>query len=185
MNDEKIVELYLARNESAVDETQKKYSGYLKTIAYNILASKEDAEECENDTYFSAWYSIPPAVPKSLSAFLGAITRNISLKRLRSRMAEKRGGGEADVSLHELSECLPDPCIDQERDAEALTEALNKFFDSISRDERNLFICRYWYCFSVSDIAARFEINENTAKSKLKRTREKLQRYLRKENIHI
>ena len=185
VRDEEIIELYFARDEKAVDETQKKYGKYLNTIAYNVLASSEDAEECENDTYVAAWYSIPPKRPERLSAYLGGMIRKIALNQLRRRNAEKRGGGEGVVCLHELEECLPDRMNEESARSEEITAALNTFLRALDEGERNVFVCRYWYCFSISDIAKRFSMKENTVKSMLKRTRDKLRGFLGKENINI
>lgn len=118
MEDEKIVSLYWERNEQAVTETKTKYGKYLYTIAYNVLSCPEDAEECENDTYLAAWNGMPPHRPGFLSAFLGKITRNLSLKKHRCKTAQKRGGGEADLSLEELAGCIP-----QQQDFDARLEA--------------------------------------------------------------
>ena len=185
MRDEEIIELYFARNEKAVDETQKKYGKYLNTIAYNVLGSSEDAEECENDSYVAAWYSIPPARPERLSAYLGGIARKIALNSLRRKNTEKRGGGEGVVCLHELEECLPDRMSEEGTRSEEITAALNAFLRTLDDDERNVFVCRYWYCFSISDISTRFSVKENTVKSMLRRTREKLRKFLGKENINV
>ena len=107
LDDEKIIALFEERNEMAITETKTKYGRYCNTIAYQILQNREDAEECENDTYLDAWNTIPPTRPRMLSIFLGTITRRISLDRLKRKTAEKRGGGEAMLSLHELEECIP------------------------------------------------------------------------------
>lgn len=108
MNDNQIVDLYWARDEQAIDETRAKYGQYCYAIAYNILQRCEDAEESVNDTYLDAWNAMPPHKPSILSTFLGKITRRISLDRLRRNNAEKRGGGQAALSLDELMECIPD-----------------------------------------------------------------------------
>ena len=185
VQDEKIIELYFSRDERAVYETQKKYGKYLNTIAYNVLSSSEDAEECENDTYLAAWQAIPPARPESLAAYLGGTARKIALNLLRRRSADKRGGGECDVCLHELEECLPDREPEERVRSEELTAALNAFLQTLGERERTVFVCRYWYCCSVADVAERFSLKENTVKSILRRTRVKLRRFLRKENIEL
>ena len=185
VQDEKIIELYFARDERAVYETQKKYGKYLNTIAYNVLSSSEDAEECENDAYLAAWNAIPPARPDSLGAYLGGTVRNIALNLLRRRSADKRGGGESEVCLQELEECLTDREAEERVRSEELTAALNIFLQSLGTRERRVFVCRYWYCYTVADVAERFSLKENTVKSMLRRTRVKLRRFLRKENIDL
>ena len=108
MDDQKIVDLYWQRSEKAIEETDSKYGGYCFSIAYNVLANKEDAEESVSDTYMAAWNELPPHRPSILAAFLGKITRNISISRWRSRSAYKRGGGEIVLALEELDECVAD-----------------------------------------------------------------------------
>ncbi len=186
MDDEKIIAMYWARNESAIEETRKKYGKYCRSIAYKILGNGLDAEECENDTYFAAWQSIPPARPTVLSVFLGAITRRLSLDRWRKRYAEKRGGGTAEISLHELEECIPcGKSIDDEMDEKVISAALSDFLRKLPEREASVFIRRYWYFESVSEIAKRYGFGESKVKMMLKRTRDKLLVYLEKEGIFI
>ena len=186
MDDERIVELYWARNEKALEETRKKYGRYCYSIAYRILRNEADAEECESDTYFSAWRRIPPTKPSALSVFLGAITRRISLDRLRKTYAEKRGGGEAEISLCELEECIPSrKSIDDAIEEQALSAAISDFLRMASEMEAFVFIRRYWYFESVSEIAKRYGFGESRVKMMLKRTRDKLQVYLEKEGFFI
>ena len=186
MDDEKIVALYWARNENAIKETQKKYGKYCYSIAYQILGNGSDAEECESDTYFAAWQSIPPAKPSLLSVFLGAITRRLSLDRLRKRHADKRGGGSAEISLWELEECIPSgKSIDDEIEEQVLSAAISDFLRKLPEAEASVFIRRYWYFESVSEIAARYGFGESKVKMTLKRTRDKLLVYLEKEGIFI
>ncbi|MCD8007165.1 MAG: sigma-70 family RNA polymerase sigma factor [Oscillospiraceae bacterium] len=175
MDDNLIIELYWARSENAISETDKKYGGYLKTISYNILYNREDSLEAVNDTYLKAWDSMPPQKPNVLSAYLGKITRRISLNKRRDKRAEKRGGGEIDLVLDELSENIPSGfSVEQEVDAKALTETLNRFLGSLKETERDMFMRRYWYMDSISDIAAMFGCGESKVKTTLYRTRQKL-----------
>ena len=184
MDDERIIALYFERDESAIAETQKKYGSYLFTIANNILHSKEDAEECENDTYLRAWNSIPPQKPNILSAFLGRIARNTSLKRLKKKNAERRGGGEALLSLDELKDCIPSGGgFRNELSESALSDTISAFLRSLPDTERRIFICRYWYCDPISDICRRFSFGESRVKMMLKRTRERLLVHLQKEGV--
>ncbi len=182
LEDNAIIDLYWARSESAIGETDKKYGGYLKTIAYNILYSFEDASEALNDTYFKAWDSMPPERPNILSAFLAKITRRISLNKRRDKRAEKRGGGELDLVLDELSESIPSGMsVEKEIDSKALTETLNRFLGSLKQTERDMFMRRYWYMDSIKDIAGMFGCGESKVKVTLFRTREKLLAVLKKE----
>jgi RNA polymerase sigma-70 factor (ECF subfamily) len=186
MNDEKIIELYFARNEKAIAETQSKYGKYCHKIAYNILQNNEDADECENDTYLGAWNAIPPTRPKLLSAFLGRITRNIALKKLRSRLTEKRIMTESILSLEELSDCIPnEKDFREEIQAEELALVLNSFLHGLKENERRIFVCRYWYCDSIKDICKQFDCGESKVKMTLSRTRQKLLVYLQERGVFI
>lgn len=186
MEDSQIIELYRQRNEKAIDETQKKYGRYCFAIANNILHNNEDAEECVNDTYRGAWDAIPPHSPAVLSAFLGKITRRLSLKKRRERTAGKRGGGELTEALDELEDCIPSgQYIDDHLEAAELTGIIDAFLDTLPTDERRIFLRRYWFFDSVSEISSRFGFSESKVKMTLKRTRDKLIVQLRKEDIWI
>lgn len=180
MDDAKIVQLYRDRNEQAISATANKYGTYCASIAENILGNHEDAEECVNDTYLSAWNSIPPHRPSSLSAFLGKIVRNLSIKRYRYNTADKRGGGQAAVVLDEIAELVSDTddSVAQEIDRRELIRAIDAFLGTQSAEKRGIFVRRYWYFDSISDIAARFEMTENNVSVTLKRIRFKLNNYL-------
>ncbi len=184
MDDNLIIDLYWARSENAIEETDKKYGGYLKTIAYNILYSFEDSSEAVNDTYLRAWDSMPPERPNILSAYLGKIIRRISLNKRRDQRAEKRGGGEIDLVLDELSESIPSGVsVEKEIDSKALTETLNRFLGSLKQTERDMFMRRYWYMDSISDIAVMFGCGESKVKTTLFRTRQKLITVLESEEL--
>lgn len=184
MTDEKIIDLYWARNENAITETEAKYGHYLIAIAERILNSLDEAKECENDTYFAAWNAIPPQRPSFLQAFLGKITRNLALKQLRSRTAAKRGGSQAALSLDELAECVPsNQSLDETVAAEELAAVLSEFLRALGETERNVFIRRYWYLDHISDIAKRFGFGESKTKMLLMRTRRKLAEYLREKGV--
>ena len=186
MDDSQIIDLYWARQGSAISETNKKYGRYLFSIANHILAQYEDSEECVNDTYLGAWNSIPPHKPTVLSTYLGKITRRLALKKHRGNTAQKRGGTEADLSLEELSDCIPaEQTIDAQMDNRELAEVLNRFLSELPAPQRQAFVCRYWYCDSISEIAQRFSWSESKVKMLLLRTREKLRQYLKKEGIFI
>ena len=186
MEDEKIVELFLKRDETAVSETEKKYGHYCYAIASNILFNQEDAEECVNDTLLGAWISIPPHRPELLSTFLAKITRQLSIKKLRTMNAQKRGGGKQNLAMDELEECIPSGMsIDEQLEAEELAKVVNAFLGTLKTTERSVFLRRYWYFESVGEIAARFRYSESKVKSMLKRTRDKLRIRLLEEDIWI
>ena len=170
MDDAKIVQLYWDRNEQAIPATADKYGRYCTSIAKNILGNNEDAEECVNDTYLNAWNSMPPHRPSILSTFLGKIVRNLSFNRYKHNTADKRGGGELPVVLEELS----DLAFDQKE----LTKAIDTFLDSLSPEKRSIFISRYWYTDSISEIAVRNDMNDGAISMTLNRLRLKLHNYL-------
>ena len=184
MEDKKIVDLYIQRSEQAVTETQSKYGNYCFSIAYQILANNEDAEESVNDTYIDAWNSIPPHKPAILSTFLGKITRRISIDRWRTRNAKKRGGGEMPLVLEELAECIEgNNSIEQELEQKRLSEVINTFVLGLPMMEQKVFLCRYWYMDSIDSICKQFGFSESKVKSMLYRTREKLKLVLKKEDF--
>lgn len=182
MDDELIVELFWERSESAILETSRKYGAYCRTIAYNILASIADAEECENDTYGAAWRTIPPARPRVLKSFLGRLTRNIALDRHDYNKAQKRNH-EFDILLSELGDCIAAQESRLEYETGYIANLISSFLRSIDRKSRLVFIRRYWYSDSINDIALRFDMSDSKTKSMLFRTRKKLKRYLAKEGV--
>lgn len=179
MDDTKIVQLYWDRNEQAIPATADKYGNYCTSIAKNILGNREDAEECVNDTYMNAWNSMPPHRPNILSTFLGKIVRSLSIKRYKHNTANKRGGGQAAVVLDEIAEFVSDTdSVEQEIDRKELVKAIDRFLDSLPSGKRSIFVCRYWYFDSISDIANRFGMTENNVSVTLNRLRLKLHNYL-------
>ena len=182
MDDKQIVDLYFARKEQAIAETAKKYGKYCFSIARNILGNIPDAEETVNDTYMGAWNSIPPHRPAMLSTYLGKITRRLALKRWTANRTQKRGGGEAALALDELAGCIPsDFDVESRMEMAELTQILNKFVRNLSKAERDVFLCRYWYLDSIEAIARRFDFSQSKIKSMLSRTRKKLCAHLQKE----
>lgn len=185
MEDEKIINLYWNRTEQAITETSMKYGAYLRTIAHNILSNREDAKECENDTYMAAWNQIPPTKPQRLLAFLGKITRNIALDRYDYNKAKKRSG-EFDLLLKELESCLP-----LSNDVEKLYEdrqipiIINQYLESADYDKRMMFVRRYWYTDSISTIAKRYGYSESKVKSMLFRMRNELRNVLEEEGVAL
>lgn len=183
MDDGRIIELYFKRSEKAVEESRNKYGKYCNIIADNILHSNEETEECVNDTWFKAWNSIPPTKPKKLAVFLGKITRNLAIDRLRAKISEKRGGGEADMCLDELSECVGED--DKIIEGLPLRDLLNRFLEELMPREREIFMLRYWYTFSVKEIAERLKLKEGAVKMSLYRSRCTLRVFLANEDYEI
>lgn len=185
MEDGQIIELYWNRDQRAIGETDGKYGRLLHSIAWNLLRSREDSEECVNDTYLRAWEAIPPARPGAFRVWLGQITRNLSLDRWKRRRAEKRGGG-AEALLGELEDCVPAPS-GRERtvEDEELAELLSVFLRGLSREGRAMFLRRYWYGESVAEVAAALGCGEGKVKSSLFRSRKALREYLEKEGIAV
>jgi len=179
VEDAKIVQLYWDRDEQAIPETADKYGRYCTSIARNILGNKEDAEECVNDTYLNAWDAMPPHRPNMLSTFLGKITRNLSFNRYKHNTAEKRGGGELPLVLDELSELVSGTeDVGREVEYHELVKALNQFLQGLPMEKRMIFVRRYWYTDSVSEIANRFGMKEGTVSMTLNRLRNRLRNYL-------
>lgn len=182
MEDNKIVDLYWARSEQAIRETQSKYGRYCFSIASNILPLREDAEESVNDTYLAAWNVMPPSRPSVLSTFLGKLTRRISIDRWRSLSAGKRGGGTVDLALDELAQCIPggnDPSAAVE--ARELARAVGRFLDTLPPIQRRVFLMRYFHLSRLQTIADELHISPGKVKSMLHRTRAKLRAHLQKE----
>lgn len=186
MEDSRILDLYFQRSEDAIRETDKKYGSYCFSIARSILASRSDAEEAVNDTYMATWNAIPPHAPKSLAAFLGKITRRISINKWQANRTAKRGGGEAALALDELAGCIPSGWdMEQEMEAVELQNLLNRFVRALPEAERRVFVLRYWYLEPVGGIAKRFGFSQSKVKSMLFRTRNKLRTELEKEGIFV
>ena len=184
MEDSRIIELFWQRDEQALLHTQEKYGAYCTRLARNILDDEEDAVECVNDTWLRVWSSIPPERPKHLQYFLARITRNLALDRYRQEHAVKRGGGTTDVALEELSQVLASRDDPQKScEAKELESAINRFVGRLPRREGDLFIRRYYFLESISDIAQRFGLTTNHVTVILSRTRRKLKAHLEKEGL--
>ncbi|MDD5940748.1 MAG: RNA polymerase sigma factor [Lachnospiraceae bacterium] len=180
VTDAEIIRRFFDRDESAIRDTQDKYSRYCGSIAHGLLASAEDAGECLNDTWLRAWNTIPPENPQSLRAYLGKITRNLAVDRIRRDSAAKRGGKEAVLALDELAECESASADDVEEKAaqSALGEVINRFLDAQDRERRALFVERYYYADSIADIAAHHSMSESAVKVTLFRMRKELKKEL-------
>ncbi len=184
MTDTKIIELFFARDEKAIDESNIKYGGYCKAAAMRVLNDGLDAEEVCNDVLLAAWNRIPPEKPKDLRAFLSRIARNIAVDRLRRRTAEKRGGDGSDLILEELDECVEgSPGADAPLICKELSEAVNGFVKSLPKREREMFVSRYSLSYPISDIAEAFSCGENSVRATLSQTRKKLRKHLQKEGL--
>jgi len=184
MDDSRIIDLYFSRSEEAIAQTEKKYGSYCYCIAYNILTNKEDAEESVSDTYMTAWRAMPPRRPNVLSAFLGKITRHISIDRWRARSAYRRGGGEITLALEELEDCVAGTKnVEAEVLGKETVRAYIRFLDSLPVTERRVFLLRYWYLESVDSIASKFGFSQSKVKSMLYRTRSRLRQQLEKEEL--
>lgn len=181
MEDKRIVDLYWMRSESAISETDKKYGKYCRYIAERILESEEDVREVQNDTYLQVWNTVPPERPNSLRAYLGAICRNLSLNRYEASHAQKRGG-EVSLALNELSECIADR-EEQDDINERLCELLDSFLATLPKRTRRVFLRRYWYASSISEIAKDYGMSENNVTVMLHRTRKTLAQLLQKEGF--
>ena len=178
MEDEAIIELFWNRSEIAISETKRKYSSYLSTIANNILHNEQDAEECENDTYLRAWNSIPELHPNNLKAYLSKIIRNLSISRLRRNLAQRRGGNIMITSYEELVECIPDRTRNETADNDVLKNCLNSFLNGLTKEKRIIFMKRYWFSFSVAEIAEQMGRDERYVTNSLYGLRKKLKVYL-------
>ncbi len=182
MDDSQIVELYWSRAEEAVPQTAAKYGKYLYGISWNILYQHEDAEECVNDTYQRAWNAMPPSRPSILSAFLGKITRRLSIDRWRRAHTQMRGSGQIPLALSELEECVSGNfSIEDEMERQELAKLLDGLLSALPETERRVFLCRYWYLYSIREIGDRFGFSESKVKSMLHRTRLKLRDKLSQE----
>lgn len=184
MQDDMILDLYWQRNEAAVHETEIKYGHYLTKIAFNILSDWEDSKESVNDTYLSAWNTIPPQRPSVLSAYLSKITRRISIDIYRRRTRDKRKPSEYAVSLSELEDCLiAGNTTEQEVDLNLLAKAINDYLETLSTEARDIFIGRYYFADSIREAASYYNMSLSKVKSILYRTRIGLRAYLEQEGF--
>lgn len=184
MDDQRIIELFFARSELAIQSLAAKYEKLLHKISFQILHNDEDVAECINDTYLGVWNAIPPTRPNPLSAFVCKITRNLSLNKYRSNTAAKRDAS-LDISLEELAPSIPTPSAEEEWNAKELGKQINRFLHTLGQENRVLFIRRYWFADSVKDIARDMQISENLASVRLKRIRKQLKLFLEKEGYVV
>ena len=186
MEDHMIIDLYWARDQRAIVESEDKYGPYCRAIARGILERREDAEECVNDTWLQAWNAMPPQRPNILSAFFGRLTRNLSLDRWRRERAAKRGGSQAEAALHELEDCLPDLRGPEEHlEAGETAAIISAFLRKQPELDQKLFIRRYFHLESIAALAERFRLTQGQVKSRLHRTRAKLKHTLEQEGVAV
>lgn len=184
MEDEEIIKMFFDRNEEAIKATHSKYGALCSRVSYNILQSGEDAKECVNDAMYKAWETIPPNKPKSLSAYVAKIARNIALDRYRFSHRKKRDG------LNDINEETEDIYINadtvaQQAEGKALGETISRFLRGLSEKKRGMFLCRYWLCEDVESIAVKFGSNKNAVYTALSLIRKDLKEYLKKEGFYV
>lgn len=186
MEDNVILDLYFARDELAITETDRKYGGYCYSIADRILNSHEDSEETVSDTLLQAWNSIPPQRPDFLKLFLAKISRNLAFTRWRKLSAVKRGGGITELVLEELAGCIPGrEQIDDQLNARELAKVIRKFLDTLPEREQDIFLQRYFYVRDAESIAVRYGMKRTNVNVILSRTRANLKTYLAQEGYYI
>ena len=184
MQDKEIVELFLNRDEKALEEARQKYNKYLSKLAASFLRSKEDREECINDAYLAAWDSIPPNAPERLGLYLGRLLKRKSVDIIREYGAKKRGGGEIAESIEELSECIPvKDGVEARIEAKELSEAINAFLHSSPPEKRKAFIMRYWYGMEMKEISRSLKFSERKTVNILFRMRKELKNYLEEREL--
>ena len=185
MKDEQILDLYWARSENAISETEKKYGRYCYSIAYQILWNEEDVKEVLNDTYLKVWNTIPPQRPSILKSYVGMISRQLALNFYEKQHTKKRGG-QVLLVLEELAECIPDKNASADIGENlALSDALSQFLWNLPQKTRSIFVRRYWYMSSITEIAKDFSMKESNVTMHLLRTRKKLEKFLIKEGFVI
>ena len=184
MEDKKIIALFWARIEGAIDAVRKKYGKLLFQIGLNILADRQDAEEAENDTYLALWNTIPPAQPDPFPPYICRICRNTALKRLAHRDAQKRNS-RYDLCLDELLEILPGDTLEDMMDGRALGQAIDCFLSKQTQEDRALFIRRYWFGDDIGDLSRRFGMSRSNTSVRLHRIRNKLKQFLIQEGFSL
>lgn len=183
--DRRIVALFFARAEQAIVELAETYGNVCTRIARNILKNDRDAEECVNDAYLAAWNTIPPQTPEPLRAYIFRIVRNIAIARYHANTSEKRNS-HYDAALEELENCLAaSGTVEQELAAEELSAQIDRFLAALDEESRMLFVRRYWYSDSISDLAKRFRASKNNVSVRLSRIRNQLKIYLQKEGYEL
>jgi len=184
MEDGKIIELLLSRNEDGIRHMDDTYGRRLFVLADNIVRNDQDAEESVSDTYMKAWNTIPPKRPVYLFAYLAKICRNFALKKLDWKAAAKRNADIVSLS-QEMESCIPDTYRERQVESRELGQILDVFLRSLSQENQMVFLRRYWHMDSIAEIAVRYGISESAVQMRLIRTRSKLAAYLAKEGISV
>lgn len=184
MEEREIVALFWQRSEQAIAQANVKYGRLLQQLCGNILGDDREAEECVSDTLLALWNTIPPENPALLTAYVCRIARNLALKRLRKKTAQKRDS-RALLPLEELAEVLPAPSAEEQWDANALAQAVDAWLEGLKETDRVLFVRRYWFGDSVKDAASRVGLRENTASARLRRMKLRLRDYLTQEGYMV
>lgn len=185
MEDERIIELFFARSEQGLHELDIKYGKLCHKLSHNILNSQTDAEECVNDAYLGAWNAIPPAKPNPLRAYICKIVRNISLKLYYRKEAAKRNS-TYDIAMEELKRQLSSPnTVETEIEVRELARIINSFLETLTVENRVIFIRRYWFCDNYKDIAARVGLTEKNISVRLTRIRQKMKQYLIESEVFV
>lgn len=185
MEDMQIIDLYNSRDERAIKETQDKYGRMLHSISYNILSNSQDSEEIVNDTYSKAWNAIPPKKPSYLGAYLGKITRNLSINLWKSKRAKKRYDG-IDLMLSELEDCIPsNETVEDILETKEISESIDDWLGSLEKDDRVLFLKRYWFGEGLNTLAKEAGVSANKMAGRMYRLRESLRKFLEREGIFI
>ncbi|MBO4326283.1 MAG: sigma-70 family RNA polymerase sigma factor [Clostridia bacterium] len=181
MEDSIITGLIAERNEAGLQAAREKYGKYVETVVGNVLSDVSDAEECVNDVFLGAWDAVPRALPSNLKFFLAKLAREKAIDRLRSNSAQKRGGKVSFVPEEELDKALSGSVVSDRIESAELTELITNFLRGLEGQERNVFIRRYWYFDAIEDIAQRYGFGKSKVKMMLKRMRDRLAAYLKKE----
>ena len=185
MEDAQIIDLYWRRDESAITETARKYGALCRTVAKGILSTAEDAEECVNDAYHQAWNAIPPQRPEKLGAWIGKVVRNLALNRWERDHAQKRYGGMTAL-LSELEDCVPAPkTVEGELEDQELSRLISGWLRSLEREDRVLFVHRYWYGTALQDLAAEWGLSPQKLAQRMFRLRRSLRNTLEKEGVEL
>ena len=185
LEDGKIIELFYERSEQAIIELSKKYGSVCTKVANNILNNRLDSEECVNDAYLGAWNTIPPQKPNLLLSYVCRIVRNLAIKKYHSNTAAKRNS-VYDVSLDELKNCFPaSNSTEEEFNAKEIAYIIDTFLETLDKENRIMFISRYWYSDSIKELAELFHTSNHYISVRLSRTREKLKKHLIKEGVSL
>lgn len=183
MEDSTIIELYWNREEEALSQTQAVYGNRLHGLACRFL-EEEDAREAVNDTYLAAWNSIPPQRPQHFFAYLAKLCRNRCLNMLERQNAQKRSAQVVELT-REMELCIPDTGALPDGDSRELGQWLNGFLATLSKEQRVIFLRRYWFGDSIEQIANRLGITQSKVKTSLHRTRNRLREFLTKKGVSL